>query len=1197
MKRTLLYLLVCAGFASNICAQSASDALIAGEKGQMVPYNLSDEGVAQPVRWGIDTAWRWSWWPLRATNHMRECVSLGRVTIDPRTSGSYTELSAELKAGLDEQLSWLRKSGVKVLYLLAGNTSGGAWQTSFRTPFVTDIALAVQYLQSKGYEVTAISPFNEPDYAPNNAPNATEMATVARLIRQNDTLKDIDVAGPSCLNPDYANAWWSTMSGSLQIGNTHQLAGTFDNFAGFYAAVRDSGKKSAGDEMHNINDALIGMNYGMTDGIWWSDFGSYTRAELGRASLDGERIGYAENRSAWTSAAVFRRHSLPLAEAFLGTSERQAGESAFTFVSQDRLAYYDGHGPYYEYTKATPGGTGYDAGQTNSEYVVEITQGEDVPVGPVEGTFKIVNKATGKLLTAAALSNDANVTQAKESRTANQSWVIAPVAPRAAGDFAHVTIQAAKNTSFYLDALKYGGDNGARILMYSGGGNECERWHLTYQGNGYYTITNNDSGLSLEGSSNNTEKNTTGVVQWERTGTYRQLWRFVPATATVDEEAPTAPTDLRAQGLTGSIRLTWQANTESDLLGYMIYRYNEQAQTWETIGRGVEGQEFTDNYCPKGRTLRYRIRAVDQSWNVGEPSTEVSATTSTEKGLIGHWKMRTDLADGTDNHMTAASTGASFVTDEMHPGITLDGTKDYVALPYHAADMTEMTFSAWVKSTSTTAWQRIFDFGRSTTNYMMLTTSNGSRMHFEVCKDGAKQSLDATRRLTSNRWTHVVVTLGNGGAAIYLDGQLNASSADITLRPSDVRPTLCYLGRSLFDADPLFKGSIGDVRLYNHVLNADEIGALYYQDQINAARDLAADPMNADVRNALLQAVANADAAVATADPEAITTAIEALTAPMKAAMQSAAAYRPLGEMLAWSQQIAAEHPQNDSEAAAEYESNYAETETGYHDGNYADADIADIANEVRAFTNQYLMADAAKSTKNTDITHLLTNADFADGTLAGWTLTTNATTYRGTLAYGCFEVWNHTFRLSQTLPGMPRGKYTLQVQGFYRNGGKANSASTDVNALLFIGNETTPIAPISRAANAATSDGDWYAYETNKNVPNNMEAAAAAFNTLRRYRPTTSVNSLAVTYDPEEDGVLTLGLKKTKAVNDDWTIINQFTLIYTGEDNTGIREIENSKLKIQNDAIYDLSGRRISVPSVLPKGVYIKNGKKILKR
>ena len=825
-----LSLLLWLGCLSSASAQpSASDALIAHVKGNQVAFDISLEGIRQPVRWGIDTAWLWDWWPLRATNHMQECAELGRVTLDPRVSGTYTELSAEQTERLDLQLSWLKKSGVKTLWLLAGNTSGTAWKTTYRTSFVEDIALAVQYLQGKGYTITAISPFNEPDYSPNNAPSVGEMSIVARLIRENSVMENIDVAGPSTLNCDYARSWWNTMKGSVQIGNTHQLAGSFNSFVEFYAAVQAAGKKGAGDEMHNINDALIGMNYGMTDGIWWSDFGSYTRAELGRASNDGERIGYAENRLAWTSAAVFRRRSEPLVEAFLGTSERQAGESAYTFVSQDRLAYFDGNGPFYDYTQGTPGGTGYASGQTNAEGVIEITHGEDVPVAPLKGTFKIVNKATGKLLTTSGLRNDATITQIMENPVANQSWVIEPIAPRAASDMAHVTIRAAKNTKFYLDALKYAADNGARVLLYSGDGNECERWHLHYKGDGYYTITNYDSGLSLEGSSDNTDTYTTSVVQWARTGTDRQLWRLVPAEATVESEAPATPSGLQAEGRSGSILLKWTANDETDLLGYMVYRFNDDADEWETLARCITSNEFIDNYCAKGCTFRYRIRAIDKAWNLSEPSDEVSAVTVAADVLIGEWPLIENMQDNSENALHAAATSVTFTDTDSHKGAVFNG--NYISLPYHVADMKAMTFCAWVKPTSSLAWQCIFDFGRSSDNYIMLTPSNGSFLRFEICKDGVKQGVDATKRLPTDKWTHVAVTLGGDCAKIFLDGELDAESTAVTFCPSDIRPVLAYLGRSMFDNAPLFKGVIGDVRLYNHVLDADNIRAVFNQEQ------------------------------------------------------------------------------------------------------------------------------------------------------------------------------------------------------------------------------------------------------------------------------------------------------------------------------------------------------------------------------
>ncbi|MBQ7571602.1 MAG: hypothetical protein IJT19_05115 [Bacteroidaceae bacterium] len=48
----------------------------------------------------------------------------------------------------------------------------------------------------------------------------------------------------------------------------------------------------------------------------------------------------------------------------------------------------------------------------------------------------------------------------------------------------------------------------------------------------------------------------------------------------------------------------------------------------------------------------------------------------------------------------------------------------------------------------------------------------------------------------------------------------------------------------------------------------------------------------------------------------------------------------------------------------------------------------------------------------------------------------------------------------------------------------------------------------------------------------------------------------------------------------------------------TGIEEMEkvrDGENETVNGVVYDLGGRRVSVPSVLPKGVYIRNGKKFV--
>ena len=54
----------------------------------------------------------------------------------------------------------------------------------------------------------------------------------------------------------------------------------------------------------------------------------------------------------------------------------------------------------------------------------------------------------------------------------------------------------------------------------------------------------------------------------------------------------------------------------------------------------------------------------------------------------------------------------------------------------------------------------------------------------------------------------------------------------------------------------------------------------------------------------------------------------------------------------------------------------------------------------------------------------------------------------------------------------------------------------------------------------------------------------------------------------------------------------------YTDPSTVGIQQMENGERKMENDGIYDLSGRRVSsssVPTVLRKGIYIVNGKKVV--
>ncbi len=120
------------------------------------------------------------------------------------------------------------------------------------------------------------------------------------------------------------------------------------------------------------------------------------------------------------------------------------------------------------------------------------------------------------------------------------------------------------------------------------------------------------------------------------------------------------------------------------------------------------------------------------------------------------------------------------------------------------------------------AWQRIFDFGSATTQYLVLTPSSGTgtaQFAIATTAGGAAQRLEAPAPLPVGEWAYIAVTLIGNTGTIYVNGAAVASTS-ITLDPASVAATLNYLGKSQFAADPLFNGAIDDLRIYNRGLAA-----------------------------------------------------------------------------------------------------------------------------------------------------------------------------------------------------------------------------------------------------------------------------------------------------------------------------------------------------------------------------------------
>ncbi len=842
---------------------SANDYLNANKKTDAtLLFNTNDTGVKTPVLWGLDTAWPDEWNIMRGINFIgKEQLSVGRVSFQPSDLiGDDGQLSEDQKKDLDERLRLMAMTGVTDIALNCdhevlcayGDDVTEEWKAEaaqHRKNYVGKPAewiklfkATTDYCRAKGFNVVSIAPFNEADYTDWNQGTMANFKEICRLMQEDSYFENIRVSGGNTLNCDEALKWYNGLQPYLDEGNTHQLAGSFDNYANFFTTVRNNGHHATADELHNVMEAMVGVEYGMQTGIWWG-FDGRARGEYCKATY-GDRLAYGEDRAHWTAASVYRMPDGRV-QAFGGTSERQANNSSYRIVSQDKVAYFDGYGPMHEYIMDLPGGpeNSYQDGQTNAERVLEIHTGEDVPLAPTEGTFIIMNKKSRKILMSqnGSTAQGARLCQGRKVKGKTyQQWTVTPVDARIGGDFSYFHITNLATDNLQLNVLNNSFSNGGEIILYSANSTN-EQWYFQYAGDSYYYIINRHSGKCLEVSGGSSDEGTLVVQNTISSNKNEQLWRLLPIDADCETSKPDAPTSVKATPTGSVINLTWNASTDEDVTGYCVLRAATLDGEWNTIARNVTDTSFVDNTVTQGQTYEYKIRAVDYSQNRSNRKEEiVSACTTDKKELVANYAFENSLEDKTSHLMHCDHYGkTTYATGKMgENALKLNGNTNFVQLPTAIAHREEMTIALWMKWYSGGMWQRIFDFGNGEQQYMFLTANADNGMMRLAAKNGdTEQRMDICKLKTNYTWQHIVITINNDSIVAYVDGQRQAMSTDITIRTADFKPVFNYIGRSQFAGDPMLKADIDDVRIYNFALSANEVEDLYQGIEIDTNID------------------------------------------------------------------------------------------------------------------------------------------------------------------------------------------------------------------------------------------------------------------------------------------------------------------------------------------------------------------------
>lgn len=266
-------------------------------------------------------------------------------------------------------------------------------------------------------------------------------------------------------------------------------------------------------------------------------------------------------------------------------------------------------------------------------------------------------------------------------------------------------------------------------------------------------------------------------------------------------------------------------------LNYNVKRAASSGGPYTTIGNTTTSR-YTDTTVTNGNTYYYVVASVDSSIENAN-SQEVIATPGAAQS--GYWKFdETGGTKGVDswgaNHATLAAT-ASRSAGYAGQSLLLNGTATaYAYLPAgEVSALNNFTIAAWVRMDAISTWMRVFDFGSGTNQYMFLTVqaavvSGKSTVRYAIKNGGSEQNINYNYTFPLNTWTHLAVTMSGNTTSLYINGTLVATSTSINIKPSALgNTTQNYFGKSQFSADPMFRGSIDECKIYSRALSASEI--------------------------------------------------------------------------------------------------------------------------------------------------------------------------------------------------------------------------------------------------------------------------------------------------------------------------------------------------------------------------------------
>lgn len=200
--------------------------------------------------------------------------------------------------------------------------------------------------------------------------------------------------------------------------------------------------------------------------------------------------------------------------------------------------------------------------------------------------------------------------------------------------------------------------------------------------------------------------------------------------------------------------------------------------------------------------------------------------------LIHRYSFDTDASDSIGSADGILLNGARISGGSVH----LNGINQYVNLDAATIAInthTTLTIEAFWSHNTLTKWQRVFDFGDDTSNYLFYSPvgapgSPAIPSQIVGLKNITEQFIKVSDGKLATGRHHMALTFDGDSDTmkLYVDGKLIGINQSITNTLSTIGTKNAYLGKAQHD-DPYLDGSIDEFRIYNTALSPSEVAASF----------------------------------------------------------------------------------------------------------------------------------------------------------------------------------------------------------------------------------------------------------------------------------------------------------------------------------------------------------------------------------